>query len=150
MQAAYTAMESALMGHTPASELLKSRSKLDWLEHDIASISRGNDCARSLNIPELNVSLATSAQAMGLLYVMEGATLGGEHIHARLQKHAWLDSQQGVSFFLSYGTARMERWREFSSALQGFYEQNPDVHDDIKEGAELAFNCIGKSLELIE
>lgn len=147
MHNAYSNMESALVSHAPANELLVSRSKLHWLEKDIACIKSSHNCDMTLNDSTMEVNLSSPAHAMGLLYVMEGATLGGEHIYARLKKHAWLDSQHGVSFFLSYGSARVKQWRAFSLALQSYYEQNSGSHNKIKEGAELAFNCIGKSLQ---
>lgn len=159
MQAAYVSMERALLTFPESRAAYKNRSKQAFinndiaymkqtlldLEHDISTrASKTDDLSQNV---KPNVELHSTAQAMGLMYVLEGATLGGEHIQARLTRHDWLDTHHGVAFFNSYQEQRMVRWGEFLTVLQQYYLRNPDVCDEIMQGAELAFEYIHDCLE---
>lgn len=159
MQAAYVSMERTLLSFSESKAAYKNRSKQAFINNDIAYMEQvllelEHDIpTRSSNKDNLSqkvkssVDLQSTAQAMGMMYVLEGATLGGEHIQARLTRHDWLDTQHGVAFFNSYQEQRMARWGEFLTVLQQYYERNPDVCDEIMQGAELAFECIHDCLE---
>lgn len=159
MRAAYVSMERALLSFPESKAVYKNRSKQGFINNDIAYMEQAlldvkrDISTRASNKDDLthhvksNVELHSTAQAMGMMYVLEGATLGGEHIQARLTRHDWLDTQHGVAFFNSYQEQRMVRWGEFLTVLQQYYERNPDDCDEIMQGAELAFECIHDCLE---
>ncbi|WP_158768468.1 biliverdin-producing heme oxygenase [Paraglaciecola sp. L1A13] len=147
MHNAYKEMEQAVNNYPVSQKVYVNRSKLRWLENDIAHLKPLIKQVEGKHLSKVTLNLSSSAQAMGLLYVIEGATLGGEHIQARLTRHSWLDAQHGVEFFASYGMKRMTNWHEFLAVLQKYYEHNPDDYDEIKAGAELAFQSIHDCLE---
>jgi heme oxygenase len=159
MRAAYISMERALLSFPESKAAYKNRSKQAFINSDIAYMeqvllklehgipTRASNKDNLTQHVKSNVELHSTAQAMGMMYVLEGATLGGEHIQARLTRHDWLDTQHGVAFFNSYQEQRMARWGEFLTVLQQYYERNPDVCDEIMQGAELAFECIHDCLE---
>jgi heme oxygenase (biliverdin-IX-beta and delta-forming) len=56
-------------------------------------------------------------QALGQLYVLEGATLGGQVITRHLRKMLPLKKTAGLSFFYSYGNEVSERWRQYREVM---------------------------------
>lgn len=149
MHHSYRAMEIALNNFSLTQGLLVSRSKLAWLESDIAYLKT---CCHDIELAENKhrpLTITSDAQAMGVLYVMEGATLGGGFIQRRLLAHPWLSKEQGIQFFSNYGKQRMAKWQEFLELLQHFYQQNPSTKVEINHGAAMAFNYIYQSIEQI-
>ncbi|CAG4990007.1 hypothetical protein DYBT9275_00426 [Dyadobacter sp. CECT 9275] len=60
------------------------------------------------------------AEALGILYVVEGSTLGGRLIYKHVQKNLALDATNGASFFKGYGPETGSRWKSFIAALCEF------------------------------
>ncbi len=58
---------------------------------------------------------ASRAEALGLLYVLEGSTLGGQVIRKRLQRQG--QTLDGVSFLDPYGAETGPRWKSFLEVL---------------------------------
>ena len=69
----------------------------------------------------------TLPRALGALYVMEGATLGGQVIRRRLERTLGLDATGGVAFFSSYGDGVGPMWKEF----QGLVRRSIATHDEL-------------------
>jgi len=74
---------------------------------DIVAIQRWREIAPFPSLP----------QALGHLYVLEGATLGGQVIARHLRKILPLKKTAGLSFFHSYGADASERWRQFRDVM---------------------------------
>lgn len=64
--------------------------------------------------------LTTPAQAFGCLYVLEGATLGGQLTSRLLAQRFGLGSDHGGAFFASYGEQVGPMWWGFRAALSTF------------------------------
>lgn len=67
-------------------------------------------------LPNLN----TTAQALGCLYVLEGATLGGQIIARQIKAALNIDRHNGGAFFCSYGNAVGAMWKSFGGALTAY------------------------------
>jgi heme oxygenase len=67
--------------------------------------------------PELPDVRATSA-ALGALYVVEGATLGGQLVARHLARALGIGPDGGASFFAAYGERTGPMWREFVRVLE--------------------------------
>ena len=78
--------------------------------------------------------LASRAEAMGVLYVLEGSTLGGRMIKKAV--HARGCDLTGLSFLDPYGRDTGARWREFVTVLER--EAGDDV-PGARRGAILGF-----------
>ena len=99
--------------------------KLDWLvrgkvpslEADLYAL--GLDAAMIEAIPMCRAPLAagTAAQVLGVLYVLEGATLGGQSLRNGLHARLGIDEYSGCRFFSVYGTSTQVMWRGFLSCL---------------------------------
>jgi heme oxygenase len=55
---------------------------------------------------------------MGTLYVLEGATLGGQIIQRQLHCSLGLDAGSGAAFFVGYGARTRQMWMQFSAHLE--------------------------------
>jgi len=102
-------------------------SFLHYTKNKINPVFRDND----INIPF----------ALGILYVVEGSSLGGRFILKNLEKIPGLDQGYGVSYFTGYGNKTGSYWKTFLNQLTA-YEQQNKVQDEIIKGAVYAFDSI--------
>ena len=61
--------------------------------------------------------LVTLPNLLGCLYVIEGATLGGQIITRHLQKNLHIFPETGAEFFNGYGAATATRWQACCAML---------------------------------
>lgn len=61
--------------------------------------------------------LAGTAEALGALYVLEGAMLGGRIIHRRVAGPLGVTPAHGAAYYHGYGDGTGERWKAFGAAL---------------------------------
>jgi heme oxygenase len=92
----------------PRSKLAKLRADLVFLGTDPASVALCPTLPACLGWP----------QALGGLYVTEGATLGGQIISRHLEQTLGLSARRGAAFFASYGLQVGAMWRAFCAILQ--------------------------------
>lgn len=64
------------------------------------------------------------ASLIGILYVIEGASLGGQLLCRSLAKQYALNAEQGCCFFTGYANLTASHWREF----QAFANRNIDLN----------------------
>jgi heme oxygenase len=86
----------------------------------------------------------TLAHALGLLYVLEGATLGGQLLRRRLGPALGLTEERGLAFFTAYGAEVGPMWRAFADALARFDAatpagERPAAHAAALDAARAAF-----------
>jgi heme oxygenase len=90
-----------------------ARRKAGLLVRDLHSLGYGESHTRNLprcaDLPELPDLPA----AIGCLYVLEGATLGGQVVARHAAPLLGLDRSHGCAFFLAYGDEVGRRWRAF-------------------------------------
>lgn len=83
--------------------------------------------------------------AMGIMYVVEGSTLGGRFIIKNIQESFGFDEENGASYFGGYGNKTGSYWKKFLNALTDFETQN-NAEEEIIAGADYAFRAIHKHL----
>ena len=147
MKCSYELMEKTLRHYSVTQQLLTNRSKLLWLHNDIEYLKTKVQLSSSMIESTISPTIRNSAEAMGMLYVMEGATLGGSHIQRALKKYDWLSHCAGLEFFFSYGDKRQQKWQDFLIALNHFYDATPYSQDEILHGAKQAFEIMSDALE---
>ena len=90
------------------------REKSPLLEFDLRTLgqitSADDEC---LVLP----SLESPAEVLGCLYVVEGATLGGQVIMKLVSVQLGLTPQMGAAFFNGYGADTSSRWQSFRQFL---------------------------------
>lgn len=90
------------------------RRKIHWLVRDLQLLGANvAEIARCEQLPSIN----EDAQALGCLYVLEGATLGGQYIGKQLALQLQLTPESGAAFFHSYGQRRGEMWNSFREVV---------------------------------
>lgn len=124
------------VGERMKTEMLKSD-----LENLGANISDDND-------PNAIPTIDSAASAFGAMYVLEGATLGGQVITRHLKQHLALDTTNGGSFFNSYGANVGPMWKAFCAAATEFSEKNDGKMDDVMvETAQATFQSFADRFE---
>ncbi len=100
------------------------RRKTPLLEKDLKALGIFEDAQNGLwtDLPALD----STAKAFGSLYVMEGATLGGQVIMRHLKQHLDITPENGGAFFNSYGAEVGPMWKSFCATATEFAEANQD------------------------
>ncbi|MBL8702939.1 MAG: biliverdin-producing heme oxygenase [Alphaproteobacteria bacterium] len=118
--ALYAALESAIDGaavHVPPGFDWPKRRKLPWLEADLRALGvapGGTQPDAAATAPVV----ASRAALIGMLYPLEGATLGGQAISVRLRRAMGIDASNGGRFFAGYGDETRARWQATCLALE--------------------------------
>lgn len=125
------------------------RRKVPLLERDLRALGLDDtalaalpDCAR---LPDVG----TLPHAVGCLYVLEGATLGGRVIERRLARTLGVDaasSDSGGAFFASYGERVGPMWAAYRAAAARYAEEGGD-EDAVVAAAAATFASLARWLE---
>ncbi|MEQ8663054.1 MAG: biliverdin-producing heme oxygenase, partial [Gammaproteobacteria bacterium] len=107
----------ALAARVPA---LAARRKLPLLARDLRALRERGVAVRAAGRvpPTLVPDLADVPSALGCLYVLEGATLGGRVIAPHLERHLGLTARDGAAFHRGYGDDTGRMWRALQGALR--------------------------------
>lgn len=105
---------------------LEARGKVPLLEADLQAL--GVVELEALPLCATLPDLAGVPQAFGCLYVLEGATLGGQVITRHLRRTLGVEPDSGGRFFHSYGEQVPAMWKAFLAALVAAVA-TPDAED---------------------
>ncbi len=97
-----------------------------------------------LVLPELN----SLGALLGLLYVLEGSSLGANFIAQHLQLTYGYTRSTGSDFFSAYGEQTTTHWQSFISYLNSFSDQ-PDLAAIAIDTACLSFACFNQALNTL-
>ena len=144
---AYAVIERELARH--AAELVRvgydvaQRAKVCWLEDDLIALSEFEPSAR-----RTSYMLPNASAAFGAVYVVEGATLGGQVIARQVIPAFALSPERGCHFFSGYGAETGERWRETRDAIVAHLASTGDLGaaNATIAGATMTFSLIGAAL----
>lgn len=106
------------------------RRKAPLLARDLQTLA-GPDARQPLPLCTALPPLTTLPQAAGCLYVLEGATLGGQLIARHLRMTLGLDAQNGAAFFHCYGDSVGRRWKDFCGVLEDYALEDNAVREEI-------------------
>lgn len=125
LMAAFYALHAEV--EAAAEPWLGDHPELDFEGRRRTPMLRESLDALGLAAPALTgaVTATSAAEAMGLLYVVEGATLGGKVIRKRLSARG--GDLAGLAFLDPYGEAVSERWRTFLDVLDGVGEADSEA-----------------------
>ncbi|MHA4844492.1 biliverdin-producing heme oxygenase [Flavitalea antarctica] len=114
--------------HSPSANIVKDINELD------AGYQLSGKKAPGL--PDIH----SAANALGVLYVIEGSTLGGQIITKMLSKQIESDSTGGFSFYNPYGEETLANWNNFKKKLDQPFDENEKK--EIIEGANETFRTL--------
>ena len=142
----YLPLESLLMAQPVWDELgfdYTERCKAHGLQRDLLAL--GDSPAQLMQIPRCHdiPKLHTLAQVLGCLYVIEGATLGGQIITKHLQANLRLTPNHGATFFSGYGVRTGALWKAFGTMLITRAEQAASASaSEIVDSANQTFQTL--------
>ncbi|MEM1118017.1 MAG: biliverdin-producing heme oxygenase [Bacteroidota bacterium] len=110
--------------------------KTAWLRADLDRLGGAGE-APSAHAPAWSV-----AEALGVLYVIEGSTLGGRSIARELERSVGVTPEAGGQFYASYRGDRGPRWKTFKAALNAHGEAHPEAADDTVRAAADTFDTL--------
>lgn len=89
-----------------------ARRKAGLLLRDLAHL--GGEVHATAEVP----AVSDSAAALGAFYVLEGATLGGQHLLVVVERKLGLDAEHGAAYLSSYGPAVRAMWEAFGHQVE--------------------------------
>lgn len=112
---------------------LESRRKLHLLEIDLRNLDM-----EGVEVSE-EIEVKNEAEAFGILYVMEGSSLGGNVIKKQLSQNPEF---MGMSFhfFGCYGEKTGEFWKKFKEVLDNKFPESQ--YDDVLKGTKKAYQFL--------
>lgn len=111
----------------PIRTLTRNRSKTPKLAADLQSSGMEPQEIALLPICADLPDLSTCPNALGSLYVLEGATLGGQIISRHCERVLGLSDGVGYTYFQGYQNETGAMWRAFGQIVE---EQSSDYADD--------------------
>ena len=108
-----------------------NRNKLPWLIKDLATFHTDPNALSPCSPTTFDaLKIETIGQLVGVLYVVEGSTLGATHISQHLTKHHGFTQDTGSCFFTGYGENTMTYWQSFIAFSDTVSdEHHPDALD---------------------
>ncbi|MES2894143.1 MAG: biliverdin-producing heme oxygenase [Bacteroidota bacterium] len=119
---------------------LEERRKLPLLLDDLHYLDEEFENTAILPLSAAHENMST-AFAMGIMYVLEGSTLGGRFIGNNVQKALGYTPETGARYFGGYGGATGSMWKNFLQQL-GKAEAAEGAGEEIINGARFAFTKI--------
>lgn len=122
----YAPLESRIdaYGDDPNRWLAGDRRKAHLLRDDLRAHAASAGAPHLPLCPDLP-DLSTRAGQLGCMYVLEGATLGGQVVLRHVRPRLGLNGS-GTSFFSSYGERVGAMWRKFCEHLEGLTLSDAD------------------------
>lgn len=103
---------------------MTKRRKTQFLVEDMKSMGISDEEINAIelcnNLPTVN----NMNQALGCIYVLEGATLGGQIVSRKLQESLGIQVDTGSAFFNSYRQNLRPMWKEFSDFITKYSEEH--------------------------
>lgn len=93
------------------------RSKTPSLEADLYALGLDAAAIDAIPLCPFPLQLRSIANVLGVLYVLEGATLGGQSLSSGLYSRLGVDEHKGGRFFAVYGTSTLLMWHGFLACL---------------------------------
>lgn len=121
------------------------RRKTPLLECDLEHLGFLSDAQNAPPFTDIPM-LDTPAKAFGSIYVMEGATLGGQLITRQLKEQLGITPENGGAFFNSYGQNVGPMWKAFGASITAF-AGTADDDESIVNAARETFDSFRRCFE---
>ena len=144
----YLPLENALLRSDaiPADFDLTPRLKALTLRTDLHALGVSAEVLQNLQQCEQLPGIDSSAACLGVLYVLEGATLGGQILRREISTRLGLEADNGAAFLDIYGAATGRRWRDFIEYL-GSRPMSAAERGAVVTAAQTTFSCFERWLE---
>ncbi|MBA3537221.1 MAG: biliverdin-producing heme oxygenase [Tatlockia sp.] len=137
----------ALIDLLTCKSVIKNRKKKPWLEQDLNALKLATNNEIKLSICNDLPVLSEYEHVLGYLYVIEGATLGGQVISKMLETQLQISKDQGGKFFHGYGEKTKVMWTKFCKDLSNI--TNLEQHYKIINSANDTFERLHEWMESV-
>lgn len=115
------------------------RRRVPKLEKDLRHF--GVD-PQSVKLADQLPETSTEAHLMGLMYVLEGSTLGGTVLLKHFKEKFNLSPDAGISYFCGYGEETVLMWKNFQNRLLTFSESKSSEDVQVIMNAKRTFEVL--------
>ena len=127
---------------------IHSRLRTQFLEEDLKNLGVSN-----LPDPKPGLTVkkpANFAESAGMLYVLEGSTMGGM-ILSKKANELFFDRLEGSCsrYFSAYRKETALKWQEYCSFLNHYHISHPEKEDDMVSGACTCFMTVKRFLDAL-
>lgn len=122
-------------GIVPVDDVMQRR-KLHLLRSDLAYLRLDEENLYPGNVNSILPDYSTVAAKMGIMYVIEGSTLGGKVIGRMLKKSLGLEDGKGTSYYNSYGEELGPMWKSFVFSLTDYAIKSNNEAEIIKSASD--------------
>ena len=119
---------------------LQARLKTPLLNRDLAWLTARCPVADAAVPPA--PAVPDFSAAVGCLYVLEGAALGGQIIARHVGDTLGLSPAAGLAFYTSYGADRGRMWRGFRAAAESWADEGAVDPEAVIEAARSTFGLL--------
>jgi heme oxygenase len=134
-------LEASLLSSSGFEEIgitYSDRAKTPRLARDLAALGLSARDIDHMRQCESLPPLGNASSIWGCLYVLEGATLGGQIVSRHLKASLGLTPDTGASYFSGYGEHTGPQWKAFCALLIAYAERTDDT-SDILAGANATY-----------
>ncbi len=89
---------------------------------------------------------ATVAEALGVVYVVEGSMLGARILLRTIESSLGLSATHGASYFAGYGDRTAAMWKEFEARADAWCGDDETRYAEALRGAQRAFAAFEREL----
>ena len=125
---------------------LEGRIKLHALALDLMEAGIQKEVINEKFKLKNHSNIPSQTFAMGALYVLEGATLGGSVIQKQLAQNINFPIETSLHYYRCYGAQLMANWKQFLEVLNGITEVK---HQEVLNGALWMFGEIIATAETV-
>lgn len=118
---------------------LQARKKHHFINHDLQTL--GVTQSADYSAPFSSSGPYSPAFSLGIMYVVEGSSLGGRVILKNIKAALGHDEDAGARYFAGYGGQTGSQWTHFLEMMTA-YETEHDCAHEIIAGADFAFTAI--------
>lgn len=121
------------------------RQKVPALVKDLRALGLSDSQIGALPLCADLPPLTCEADLLGIMYVMEGATLGGQVLRRIIAERLAIDADNGAEFLDVYGRDTGRLWKAFLRQLADF--DHPDYNQQVVDSACTTFTSFADWLE---
>ncbi|CAK14676.1 biliverdin-producing heme oxygenase [Pseudomonas entomophila] len=132
-------LDAALAGYQPLE-----RRKAPALARDLRALNHTPHSIGTLPRCHALPGIDSTASALGVMYVLEGSTLGGQVLKRAMAERLGIDADSGGAFLDVYGPATGANWRAF---LQRLAEASAATQTQSVDAAIATFECFEQWLD---
>ena len=119
--------------------------KVQFIEADLKTLGAVKTTSVTPLSSKVDVATLSPAFALGVMYVIEGSSLGGRVILKNINGALGHDADSGATYFAGYGGQTGSHWKNFLGSFMQ-YEAQTNSQDEIIKGANFAFDAIASHL----